>query len=80
LEKGTNVSLDTSRFQLHTALKTVRFRWERTCEQWNDPVRRQFEKEFWNHVEPAVLAAVSALDKLAQVIGQLKQECSGDSE
>jgi hypothetical protein len=74
------VSLDTTRYQLHTALKTVRLRWEDTCDHWNDGVRRQFDREFWSHLEPAVQAAISALDKLAQVMGQLKQECRGSSE
>jgi hypothetical protein len=71
------VSLDTSRYQLHTALKTVRLRWDETCEVWNDGVRQEFEKEFWNHVEPGVRAAISALDRLAVAIGLMKQEVQG---
>jgi hypothetical protein len=74
------VSLDTSRYQLYSALKTARLRWEDTCQQWDDGVRQDFENDFWNHVEPTVNAAMSALDKLAQVIGQLKQECRAGSE
>jgi hypothetical protein len=74
------VSLETSRFQLFSALKTLRVRWDDTCRQWDDAVRRDFEKEFWNHVEPGVVTALAALDKLAQVIGRLKQECQGGGE
>jgi hypothetical protein len=73
------VSLDTSRFQLYNAFKALRFRWEDTCRYWNDGVRRDFEKDFWNNVEPSVLAAVSAIDRLAQVIEELKKACR-DSE
>jgi hypothetical protein len=71
------VSLDTTRYQLHSSLKTARLRWEDTCQQWNDGVRRDFENEFWNHVEPAVQAAVAALDRLAVTINQLRQDCRG---
>jgi hypothetical protein len=71
------VSLDTSRYQIHTALKTVRLRWDDTCHAWNDAVRQDFENEFWNHVEPAVRSAIAALDRLAVAINQMKQECRG---
>jgi hypothetical protein len=74
------VSLDTSRYQLHTAFKTARLRWEETCQHWNDGVRKDFENDFWDHVEPAVLAALSALDKLAVVMSTAKQECRGHGE
>jgi hypothetical protein len=71
------VSLETSRYQLHSAFKTARLRWEDTCQQWNDGVRQDFEKDFWSHVEPTVLGTLSALDRLAVVIAKLKQECRG---
>jgi hypothetical protein len=74
------LSLETSRFQLFSALKALRLRWDDVCGQWDDAVRRDFEAEFWNHVEPGVTATLTALDRLAQVIGQLKRECQGDSE
>jgi hypothetical protein len=70
------VSLETSRFQLFSTLKTARLRWEDACNQWHDPVRQNLENDFWNHVEPTVKAAMSALDRLAQVMAKLKTECS----
>jgi hypothetical protein len=71
------VSLDTSRYQLHTALKTLCLRWDETCLVWNDGVRQEFENDFWNHVEPAVRSAIAALDRLGVAISQMKQECQG---
>ena len=74
------MSLETSRFQLFSALKAARLRWEDACQQWHDGVRQDFENDFWNHVEPTVMMTISAIDKLAQVIGNLKQECQGRGE
>ena len=72
------MSLETSRFQLFSALKTTRLHWEDVCDLWNDPVRQDFENDFWNHVEPTVKAAMSALDRLSQVMATLKNECRGN--
>jgi hypothetical protein len=74
------MSLETSRFQLFSALKTLRLRWDDVCRQWDDAVRRDFEDEFWNHVEPGVATTLAALDKIAQVIGRLRQDCEGTGE
>ncbi len=74
------MSLETSRYQLHSTLKTVLLHWDETCRLWNDPVRREFEADYWNQLEPGVMQALSALEKLAQVIGRLRQECQGGGE
>ncbi len=74
------MSLETSRFQLFSALKALRLRWDDTCRHWDDAVRRDFEREFWGHLEHGVTAALAALDKMAPVIGQVKQECQGPGE
>jgi hypothetical protein len=74
------VSLETSRYQLHTALKTAVLHWEETCRQWDDPVRREFEADYWNHLEPAVKQALAELDKLSEVIARLRRECEGGGE
>jgi hypothetical protein len=72
------MSLETSRFQLFSTLKATRLRWEDVCDHWNDSVRQDFENDFWNHVEPTVKAAMSALDRLAQVMATLRNECRGN--
>jgi hypothetical protein len=69
------VSLDTCRYQLHTALKTANAHWDDVCPVWDDGVRQAFERDFWNHLEPAVRSAVAALDRLAVAMSQMKQEC-----
>jgi hypothetical protein len=70
------VSLSTSRYQLYSALEALGLRWGEVRPRWNDIVRQQFEEEYWNHVEPRANAALAAMDRLGQVLAQLKRECS----
>ena len=44
--------------------------WKETCEVWNDPVRRQFQRDFQQPLEVEALAVRQELAKLIQVIGE----------
>jgi hypothetical protein len=70
------VSLSAGRYQLYAGLEALRLRWDDVRPRWNDAVRQDFEEEYWNDVEPRVNAALAAMDRLTQVLHQLKQECS----
>jgi hypothetical protein len=70
------VSLDTGRYQLYSCWKTLQERWEHTDRYWRDPVRQQFEEQYWLPLEPAVLATLTAIDRLAQVLVQARNECA----
>jgi hypothetical protein len=69
------VSLDTARYRLYEALKTLRATWNEVEQRWRDPVRQQFEQQCWNPLEPTVVATMSAIDTLSQVLVQARQEC-----
>jgi hypothetical protein len=69
------MSLATGRYQLTSAMKTLRIRWDQTCLSWRDEVRRQFTERFWNTLEGQVGPLVSAIDLLDQVLTQARQEC-----
>jgi hypothetical protein len=43
---------------------------------WNDPVRKDFEETYWPALEERVQAAMRAIDRMAQVLAQARQECS----
>src|SRR5262249_47436068 len=69
--QGTNVmSLDTGRYQLHAATKSLRERWEATEETWRDAIRRQFAEDYWEPLELRVQSALSAIERLAQVMAR----------
>jgi hypothetical protein len=70
------VSLSTGRYQLYSALKDLCLHWDEVRPRWTDVVRQEFERDFWAQVEPRVGAALAAIDRLAQVMTRLKQECS----
>jgi hypothetical protein len=70
------VSLSTGRYQLYSSLETLCAHWDEVRPRWNDSVRQDFEEHYWNHVEPRVNAALAAMDRLAQVLAQLRRECS----
>lgn len=72
------MSVNTGRAKLYSSLKELRFRWERTHEQWNDSVSREFEENYWKPLESITVAAIAAMDHLEQVLLQIKQECGDD--
>jgi len=70
------MSLDTGRYQLYAAMKSLRERWERTQETWRDAIRRDFAEDFWEPLEQRVQAALTAIDRLGQVMKRAREECS----
>jgi hypothetical protein len=69
------MSLDSGRYQLYSSFKTVREHWADAVQHWQDTVRQEFEEQHWGQLEPRVQAALAAIDRLALVINQAKQEC-----
>ena len=69
------MSLDTGRYQLYSALKTLRERWDDTKESWHDAVEQKFTEDVWEPLEQRVKAALSAIDRLALVVARSKEEC-----
>ena len=69
------MSVNAARGQIYSALKDLRLLWQRTREQWDDVVAREFEEQFWDPLDGTTTAAVAALDRLEQVLLQIRQEC-----
>jgi hypothetical protein len=70
------VSFEAPRYQLYAAFKALREHWGQVQDQWRDPVRQDFEEHYWNALEPTTLAALSAIDGLAQALLEARRECS----
>lgn len=65
--------------KLNLSLKALRRRWEETQAQWNDPVSQAFEENHYRPLEEQLLATLRAMDRLAQILDQVRKEC-GDRE
>ncbi len=48
--------------------------WRITLGLWNDPVRRRFEREYWQGYEPAILSVLRGIEAPGRVVEQAQRE------
>jgi hypothetical protein len=70
------VDISTDRARLYNQLKDLRARWQEVQDIWDDPVRREFEEGHWAEMETRVQAALRAMDQLATIMAQARNDCS----
>jgi septal ring factor EnvC (AmiA/AmiB activator) len=63
-------SLGNIAAELAEAWQRLNQRWHETTQLWDDRVRWQFEKEFWQPLEAQVTATQRELERLAQGISK----------
>ena len=66
-------SLLNTQNQLGSSWQALQRKWQASCAQWNDPVSRKFEREFWQDFERVVPATINEMQKLAEVIAQARR-------
>lgn len=66
-------SLEILNNELQESWQMLRQRWQATTEIWEDVVRRQFEKEFWQPLESQTRLTQVNLEQLAQVVTEAKR-------
>ncbi len=66
-------NLNTTRAELQEAWQRVHRRWQGTTALWNDPMCRQFEREFWQPLEDQAPATLKEMGRLAEVIAQARR-------
>ena len=59
--------------RLRNNWRALQQQWSATSELWNDPVRRHFEKEFWQEWEQVAPAALDAMQRLAEVMSAARR-------
>ncbi len=69
------MSLAAGRYQLANAFKALRQEWDSTENVWRDQVRKDFTEAYWTPLEMRLASVLSAMDRLDQSLGQMKQEC-----
>jgi len=66
-------SLNTTHEQIRNGWRVLQRQWQASCALWDDPVRRQFEREFWQDFEQVVPATLKEMERLVQVIAQARR-------
>lgn len=65
----------TTRSQIYDAQKTARVRWDATEAEWDDAVRREHGERVVAELDAAVSDTLRAIDQLATLFVQIRQEC-----
>jgi len=58
----------------------LRDHWLITEETWHDSVRRRFEQRYLTPLESAVDSATNGMQKMAEILDQVRRDCSDRSE
>ena len=66
--------------RMERALRLLRDQWLITEATWSDSVRRRFQERHFTPLEPAVEAARVGMQKLAEVLDQVRRDCSDRGE
>ncbi len=67
-----------SRSQLYDAQKTARAHWLAATETWNDEARQSHEEKAWLPWNDQASKVLRAVDQLAVLFTQIRQECEYD--
>ena len=61
-------------------IRVLREHWLITEATWSDSVRRRYEERYLAPLEGAVDSAANGLQKLAEILDQVRRDCSDRSE
>lgn len=65
----------TTRSQIYDAQKTARAKWNATEDDWDDQVRREHGEMVVEELDKNVSDILRAIDQLATMFVQIRQEC-----
>ena len=75
-----NARLIAGSNRLKGSIRALRDQWLITEETWSDSVRKRFEDRYLAPLDPAVDAAVFGIQKLADILDQVRRDCTDRSE
>ena len=70
------MSLTVGKTKLVQSLKDLMVRWEKTKANWDDPMSADLERTVLEPLEPKVRAAVTAMEKMGEMLARAKRECT----
>jgi hypothetical protein len=69
------MSINVGRTQLTSAFKELNVHWREVREHWSDAKAEQFEQDYLSQLEPGVRAALTAMERMAEVLEKARREC-----
>jgi predicted component of type VI protein secretion system len=60
--------------------RDLRDHWLATESTWSDSVRQRFEERYLTPIESAVQSAVNGIQTMAEILEQVRRDCSDRSE
>jgi hypothetical protein len=75
-----NAKVAAGSIRMEQAFRELRDQWLVTEATWGDAVRRRFEERHLAPLEPATDAAKVGMQKLAEVLDQVRRDCSDQDE
>ena len=66
--------------RLGQSARVLRDQWLITDETWSDTVRQRFEERYLAPLESAVDSAVNGIQAIAEILDQVRRDCSDRSE
>lgn len=69
------MSINVARNLLTSAHKELNAHWSEVREQWSDAKADQFEQEYLSPLEPAVRSALTAMERMGEVLEKARREC-----
>ena len=66
--------------RLNQTIRALKDQWLVTEETWGDRVRQRFEERYLAPLEPAVDSAINGMQVIAEVLDQVRRDCSDRSE
>ena len=70
------MSLTVGKTKLVQSLKDLMKRWEKTKASWDDPMSADLERTVLEPLEPKVRSAVTAMEKMGEMLARAKRECT----
>ncbi len=69
------MSINVGRTLLTSAHKELNVHWREVREHWSDIKASEFEQEYLAPLEPAVRAALTAMERISDVMDKARREC-----
>jgi hypothetical protein len=75
-----NANVLAAAHRLKHAIKALQDHWLSTEAAWSDSVRWRFEQRYLSALDPAIDSALNGMRKIADVLDQIRRDCSDRSE
>ncbi len=69
------MSVTGGRIKAQVALKDLLVKWSLVREHWNDDVAQHFQDATLDPLDGQVRAALTAMDKMREIVHRVKSEC-----